>query len=152
MLTALMVSLAIQSAEPFKLNLLCEGSGTQAKALATYGRVRGSDGQWANGTVTTTRDRDFTDAVRVEIAGETGRIRLPQPMLPLIRGGHNGWMNLKKIEVSPDEITAQATINLFNTAKIRIDRVTGTLSLGAKLGQFSGACKAYDPEKVERAF
>ena len=136
---------------PFTLNLICEGEGTQAKPTSSFGTFYASNGRWANGSVTSMRREGFQDAVRIEIAGDGGRIRIPQFMLPAIRGGHEGWMNLKKVAVRDDEIDAQATINFANTAKIRIDRITGAMSLGVLRGNFSGHCQPYDPAKVERA-
>jgi hypothetical protein len=73
-------------------------------------------------------------------------------MLPPIRGGKNGWMTLRKVQATPDEITAVATINLFNKAKLRIDRIAGTLSMTVLQGEFSGRCQSYDPDTVERVF
>lgn len=136
---------------PFALNLICEGDGTQAKPSASYGSFY-SNGRWANGHVTRMEPESFHDAVRIEIAGDGGRVRIPQFMLPKIRGGHEGWMNLKKVDVKQDEIDAQATINFANTAKIRIDRITGVMSLGVLAGNFTGQCQSYDPAKIQRAF
>ena len=137
---------------PFVLNLICEGEGTQAKPTSTYGSVYTSNGRWANGSFTTMAEHSFQDAVRIEFQGDGGRIRIPQTMLPPIRGGHEGWMDLKKVVVKDDEIDAQAKINVFNTAKIRIDRLTGILSLGVLGGNYSGQCQPYDPAKAQRAF
>ena len=137
---------------PFTLNLICQGEGTQAKPTSSYGTFYASNGRWANGTVISMRREGFQDAVRIEIAGDGGRIRIPQFMLPPVRGGHEGWMILKKVEVKDDEIDAQATINFANTAKIRIDRLTGVMSLGVLRGNFAGHCQTYDPAKAEKAF
>lgn len=146
------ILMAAQAVEPLRLNLICEGAGTQRKPATSTARVFTSTGAWANGNITTWRDADFADAVRIEIAGEGGRVRIPQTMLPPIRGGKNGWMTLRKVQATPDEITAVATINLFNKAKLRIDRIAGTLSMTVLQGEFSGKCQAYDPDTVERAF
>lgn len=148
----LAMALAGAEAQPLQLNLVCIGGGTQRKPSTVTGQVSTSNGNWASGSVTGWRENDFADAVRIEIAGEGGRIRIPQTMLPPLRGGKNGWMTLRNVQAGLDEITAVATINLFNKAKLRIDRITGTLSMTVLQGQFAGQCQAYDPATVQRAF
>ena len=77
---------------------------------------------------------------------------MPRAMLPLIRGGKDGWFTLKNIKVSDRDILASVAVNPINNPKMRIDRYTGTINLSGKAGEFVGKCQAYDPSKAERQF
>jgi len=49
-------------------------------------------------------------------------------------------------------ICAKAVVNFMSRPNIRIDRISGTISISGRVGQYSGRCEAYDPERVERRF
>lgn len=141
------------SAEPLDLHLMCRGAGVGSSgSQATATSHDWSTGQTVQTTVTGSEARGFEDDVRIDIADQTGRIRLPSALMPPIHGGQNGWFDLRKIEASRDEITAVATINLFNKIKLRVDRLTGGASFTTKDGSFQGRCIAYKPETEQRAF
>lgn len=150
----LVIAMLLQAASPapLELHLVCRGSGSQDKGTTALAQTRGPNGDSTWTTVNGSRGVDFTDDVRVDLAGDGGRVRIPQTMLPPIRGGKDGWFDLRKVSASADEITAVATINALNKAKLRIDRLTGTLSMTVLKGQFLGQCQAYDPAEVKRAF
>lgn len=99
-----------------------------------------------------TRTVGFEDQVNLWIDGEEGQIRMPRSMLPAIRGGEDGWFKLKSVEVKEREITASVAVNPLNNPKVRIDRITGMISVSGKAGDFAGQCQKYDPSTVERAF
>jgi hypothetical protein len=94
----------------------------------------------------------FEDQVNLWINGDEGRLRLPRAMLPAIRGGEDGWFKVKSIKITENEITGSVAVNLVNNPKLRIDRVTGAISISGKAGDYSGRCERYDPATVQRAF
>lgn len=83
---------------------------------------------------------------------EAGEIRLPRVMLPAIRGGKDGWLTLSKVRVSDREILASASVNPLNNPKVRVDRITGSITISGKAGNYVGQCRKYDPNSAERAF
>lgn len=73
-------------------------------------------------------------------------------MLPPIRGGKDGWFELENLKVTENEITGSAAVNVINSPKVRIDRLTGRISIAGKAGSYSGECQAYDPATTQRPF
>jgi hypothetical protein len=123
------------------LELICGGGGSANKrdAASIYGADNRGNSGWA--TVQTTREAGFEDQVDVIIDGSTSRIRLPRMMLPPIRGGKDGWFDLKDVVVTDNSITATATVNVINHPKVNIDRRSGTISIDGKAGHYSGRCE-----------
>lgn len=134
------------------LYLACGGGGSANRIQSTNVYASDSAGNSGTATILTTRERAFEDQVNVEIHDGQGRIRLPRTMLPPIHGGDGGWMRLTDIHETRDEITAHAVVNFMSHPDIRIDRITGTISISGRVGQFSGRCESYDPEHAERRF
>ena len=100
-----------------------------------------------------TRSQPFDDQVNVEIKDDdTGRIRMPRVMLPPVHGGDDGWMKLKDVKRSDREITATAAVNFINSPKVRLDRVTGRISIDGKAGNYSGECQKFDPAAMAKRF
>jgi hypothetical protein len=133
------------------LHLVCGGDGSRSRTQVITGQLSTPGGEYS-GVATYDRDDPFADHVFLDITGSSGRVRIPQALLPMIRGGRNGWMELRNVSVTPDEITASATINFLNRARIRISRITGIMSMNVLRGRFDGRCQAYDPATVQRAF
>lgn len=134
------------------LHLVCLGGGSANKVRSSSVYAFGSDGNSAWGNVIGTRDVPFEDQVNIEIANGEGRIRMPRSMLPPIRGGKDGWFKLKNIKVSENEITARAALNFINAHRVRVDRITGMISISGREGDYSGECQPYDPATVQRKF
>jgi hypothetical protein len=65
-------------------------------------------------------------------------------MLPGIRGGSEGWFKLKAVVGDARTIRASAAVNMLNNPKVFIDRVTGTISISGKSGDYTGRCQAMD--------
>jgi hypothetical protein len=63
-------------------------------------------------------------------------------MLPLLRGGKDGWFKLKNVVADARTIRAKAAVNFINNPNVFIDRVTGTISISGKAGDYSGRCEA----------
>lgn len=135
-----------------RLNLVCMGAGAANRATQATANAWNSNGDstWAN--VVGNRSAPFEDQVNLWIEGEDGRLRMPRAMLPAIRGGEGGWFKLKSIKINENEITGSIAVNPLNNPKVRIDRITGAISISGKAGDYTGRCSKYDPENVERAF
>ena len=72
------------------------------------------------------------------------RIRMPRTMLPGLHGGNDGWFKLKDVVADARSIHAKALVNFTNHPNVFIDRVTGTISISGKAGDYSGQCQAVD--------
>jgi len=137
------------------LFLVCMGGGTAIKPdtatvsgsqSGSYDFGRGQYEGTVDGTITGTRAQGYTDQVDIEINGSEGRIRLPSIVLPIIRGGKDGWFDLRGLTVSDRTIEASAGVNFMNRPKVRIDRVTGTISISGSGGTFVGQCQRIHAE------
>lgn len=131
-------------------HLVCLGAGSANKT--TTASVYGSNG-WANAVAS--RESPFDDQVNVTLnwaEPTASRIRLPRKMLPPVHGGSGGWFELKNLKRNEQEITATAGVNFINSPKVRIDRMTGAISINGKAGDYSGNCEPYDPATAVKKF
>ena len=94
------------------------------------------------GTITTKRQQQFGDQVDIRLFGGDDRIRLPRTLLPPLHGGNDGWFKLKNLQVDARSIRGKAAVNFINSPNVSIDRVTGTISISGKAGDYSGQCEA----------
>ena len=165
----LIYALAVQAAAPqadaaapgtFQQPLLltCGGAGTANKPTSTTawsgGQFSGHAGSTHFGgmtsghtTITGKRQQAFADQVDVRLFEGDDRIRLPRTMLPILRGGKEGWFKLKNVVADARSIRASAAVNIINNPKVYIDRVTGTISISGKAGDYSGQCEVIDATK-----
>ena len=143
-----------------RLDLTCFGGGTANKATSatawSSGQVSGTAfgtgggmATWSgSGSGTTTvygkRQQGFGDQVDVRLFAGDDRIRMPRTMLPPIRGGKDGWFKLKNVVADARSIRAKAAVNIANNPNVFIDRVTGTISISGKAGDYAGQCQAID--------
>lgn len=138
------------------LNLTCLGAGEANKVTAhsaySYGSMSGMVGTTpvsGSGSATTTvygtRQEGFSDQVDVRLFSGDDRIRMPRTMLPLFHGGADGWFRLKNVIADTRSIHASVAVNFINNPKVYIDRVTGTISISGKAGDYSGQCQVIDP-------
>lgn len=65
---------------------------------------------------------------------------MPRTMLPPLHGGKIKWIKLKKVERTETAITGTADVDFIYSAKVYIDRRTGTISINGKAGSYSGEC------------
>lgn len=135
-----------------RLDLVCLGAGAANRPTSSTVTAWDSEGNYGSANVVGNRTVPFDDQVNLWIDGGEGRIRMPRAMLPPIRGGEDGWFKVKSIEITDNEITASVAVNLINNPKLRIDRITGNISISGKAGDYSGRCQRYDPDTVQRAF
>lgn len=138
------------SAEP--MNLVCFGAGVSRGIANSYGTVSSGVDSAAVQMQHQTREA-FSDQVNLRIEGESGKIRVPNGVMPLwTYGGDDGWYPLKKIEVEENEIRAKFSLNFMNNPEVRLDRLTGQITIRGKAGNFNGQCEKYDPSTVQRKF
>jgi hypothetical protein len=134
------------------LHLVCLGAGSTNRVASTsvYGHVNG-DSAWAQAL--SSRSVGFDDQVDIEInEGGQSKIRLPRAMLPPLRGGKDGWFELDSVKITDAAITGTAQVNVINSPKVRLDRMTGRISINGKAGDYSGECRKFDPAAIERKF
>ena len=138
-----------------RLDLTCFGAGTANKVkVATVdsdtqfsGMVGGdlfSGNSSGSATILGSRQQDFNDQVDIRLFNGDDRIRMPRTMLPALRGGKAGWFKLKNVVADARSIRASAAVNVINNPKVHIDRVTGTISISGKAGDYSGQCQVID--------
>ena len=143
---------ALQAAASPPLTLTCVGAGTANKIKVTnvYGQTNGygsvgttpySYNETGNATVYGQRQQGFADQVDIRLFTGDDRIRMPRTMLPPIHGGNDGWFRLKDVVVDARSIRAKVAINFMNSPKVFIDRVTGTISISGKAGDYAGQCE-----------
>lgn len=130
--------------ESREIRLVYSGSGSVATTETTltteYHRHSGP----RYGTAQTMTRREFSGSGEVEIADGRARIRLPRPMMPLLRGDNDGWFSIEDLFVNHREITGSVRINALNKPKVRIDRMSGLISIQGGLSDFSGQCDPVD--------
>ncbi|GLR48032.1 hypothetical protein GCM10007925_17450 [Sphingomonas astaxanthinifaciens DSM 22298] len=153
---------AVQAAsQPAPLELTCGGGGSANKAVVYSGNSYSSGSGYVGGTgfggsgtttttVTVTRQQGFVDQVDVRLFNGDDRIRMPRTMLPPIHGGQDGWFKLKKVQADSRYIRATVAVNALNNPKMVIDRMTGTISLSGKAGDYTGQCQAVDVSAAPR--
>jgi hypothetical protein len=143
------------------LQITCLGGGTANKATAataySWGSFSGSAGNtWVSGsgsgttTVFGTRQQGFDEQVDIRLFNGDDRIRLPRTMLPPIHGGDAGWFKLKNVVADSRSIRANAAINFMSNPKVYIDRLTGTISISGRAGDYTGRCQAFAPSAPAR--
>lgn len=128
-----------------RMELVCVGGGSAIKDASASAHFTDAWGNAASGAIYGTRRVGFNDEVSLWVEHDEGRIRMPSIMLPLFRGGDNGWFKLKSIKVTDREIIGSVSVNLINNPKLRIDRYTGAISIAGKAGNFTGRCAHYAP-------
>ncbi|WP_426263000.1 hypothetical protein [Sphingomonas sp. PWP1-2] len=128
-----------------ELHLVCRGVGERKVVNGASAVGFGSNGNTFSAFGTRTSHKDFEDQFDFNLVGGVGTARVPRRFLPPAHGGDGGWFNVKDMVVGDDYITGKVMINLINHPNIRLDRRTGTVSLGGKVGSYSGECQKVDP-------
>lgn len=148
---ALLTYPSIASAETLHLVCLGAGSANRVSGTSIFGADNNGNSAWAQAL--SQRSVGFDDQVDVEVnEGGLSRIRLPRPMLPPLRGGKDGWFELDDLKVTEAAITGTAQVNVLNSPKVRLDRMTGRISVSGKAGDYAGECRRFDPVTIERKF
>jgi hypothetical protein len=142
----------IAPAHADSLDLTCMGGGTGNHTRTHVAQFGNSNGDTAWGTSQSREAVGFSDQADFHMADGIATIRMPRSMLPRIHGGDDGWMKVKNLEVADRTITGTIALNPMNGPKLRIDRLTGVLSIHGKAGDYTGDCRAYDPNTAQRRF
>ena len=129
-------------AQSFQLS--CDGIATSEEPDVQNAYVRDNKGNTVSGTIYGTNKSSLMENLQIIIDGKSGKIRLPQSLKPTLRGGQNGWYDLKNISVADDSITASAKVNLISSTRVFVNRFDGTVSLKTGAGTFFGKCSAYN--------
>jgi hypothetical protein len=129
------------------ITLSCQGQGsviaTQTTTVNQY--QPGNPGHNKTGVVTTQTRRPYTGTGTVEIKFGTARMRVPDAMVPaLMSGGTEGWYPIEELNMGEKEIAGVVHINFLSQPKLRIDRITGKITLVGGVGDFTGDCSAVD--------
>lgn len=135
-----------------RLNLVCDGGGTANKVNSTSAFGWNNRGDRANAVVVGRSAVGFADQLQLWIEDTQGKARMPRTMLPKLHGGDGGWFDITDIKVSDTEITGTVGVNFMNHPKLVLDRLTGTITLDGKAGQFNGHCQKFDPSTAPKAF
>lgn len=134
------------------LSLMCFGGGSANKTTSATAWGWSSNGTSGTATILGERSQGFDDQVSLHIQGNEGKLRMPRTMLPTVHGGDDGWFKLHDIKLKPSEITASIGVNFINNPRLRLDRYTGAISISGRAGDYTGQCRRYDPERMERKF
>lgn len=154
-LIALAALAAAQTPAQQPLELSCIGAGTantatvatvnsNAHVYGNVGMTPVSGNGYGSSTLIIPHKEDFSDQVDVRLFSGDDRIRMPRSMLSPIHGGKDGWFKLKIASADARSIRASASVGLLSNPKIFIDRVTGTISISGRDGDYSGQCQAVD--------
>lgn len=135
-----------------RLNLVCLGGGSANQRDSANVQFWSSDGDHGSANIVGNSRVPFDDQVNLWIDGDEGQLRMPRVMLPVVRGGEDGWFRVADIEVSDGEIRGEIRVNVINRPKLRIDRYTGAISIQGKAGSYVGRCQAYEPENTAKRF
>lgn len=131
------------------LMLSCDGQGsvlaTQSTTLNQYDFKNKEN---KAGLAQTQVRRPFKGNGMVEISTGAARMRIPDPMIPVLGSGDSkGWYPIEKLVVSDNEFTGVVHINFMNQPKLRIDRLTGKLSMSGGLSDFAADCVKAEASK-----
>ena len=141
-----------EAEETKRLDLVCLGEGSANRTTSSTVYATNSYGESGRANIVGNSREPFEDQVNLWISLDEGRLRMPRTMLPTLRGGEDGWFKIKNLEVSDTEITGSIAVNLINNPQLRIDRVTGLISISGRSGRYLGHCVRYDAEFTQRAF
>lgn len=148
----LALAIALSASIEGRLDLVCLGRGSANKPTSSTAYVTDNHGNSASANVIGNRTVPFDDQVNLWIEGSDGRIRMPQTMLPPLRGGEDGWFKIKNLEVSENEITGSVAVNVINNPKLVVDRRTGLIRLSGKAGNYIGECQRFTPGDMPQKF
>ena len=135
-----------------RLHLVCLGAGSANRVTQTWGNAWNNSGDTVTASILGNREVPFQDQVNLWIEAYEGRLRMPPAMLPGLRGGENGWFELREIKVSDGEITAKVAVNFINKPNLRLNRYSGAISISGKAGDYSGQCQVYNPDAASTKF
>lgn len=130
------------------INLICFGVGEKITSEYQSGLVWDKyDHKYRTRDGITTGMKQMDTAVTIQISDDDGRIRLPKTLVPPISSGGDDqhWWQLQDIQLSSSQISAGYRLNGLNHPKLRIDRMTGEITIKGFGQDFHGRCDKIDP-------
>lgn len=134
--------LALAYAAALDLNLICSGHAETEDSQPTISVSSTPHGtEFASGSSTTTKGMD--DTLYVRLSGDAGEVKFPTLIAPP-GSSSKPWRPIKNIVAGDTEITGTVPYGLTGRAKLRLDRVAGTITISSMIGRFSGNCSKFD--------
>ena len=127
-------------------SLVCQGSGSvlESKVSNSMEYDQKSHSYTKSTSRSSTGHLPISGSVNVEISGSSVRLKLPHEMVPPMNSEESGWFTLVDTFVGDKEITGTLHLNFANKPKVRVDRMTGQISIANGLEDFSGNCNKID--------
>jgi hypothetical protein len=136
------------------IHLACNGTATVERSEEVS--VSGFDyhtGHTVSAQGTTTHREQVGAEVLVDITGDTGRIKLPPSLTPVVHSrSDQGWRQFSSLRIDDTQFRGRFSLNFINKPNVTINRVTGHIDIAAFDGSFSGECNAYDTTSGARKF
>lgn len=134
-----------------RLNLICEGSGSARKTETTYiNQYDSNTKKYNRASAQTSSKQPFDGIVEVKLSDGSGKIKLPDQMVPPLNAGDDGWFKIHDLVVNSRKITGSIKINFLNSQQLRIDRRSGLLTIDGGGSSFSGRCSAVDEDSPRK--
>lgn len=145
-MSMLALLLATQLAHAQNVTLLsCPGNGAVADSQsvdAVEYSYKSKDVKTT--TVTTNNRKPFSGLVTVEVNGYYVRMQLPPAFVPPFSDGNNAWYVVQNVNMTDREITGELYFNFMVRPDIRIDRMTGAITMAGHYADFTGQCAVVD--------
>lgn len=130
---------------------LCLCAATQARsavpAISSLNLVCSGEAEKTEYTISE-QVRSQSADVRLYLTGDGGTAEIPR----FIGGAQEGRQSVRLFTVSDTMITGKINYQTIGNAKMRIDRVAGTVSITGPRGNFSGRCQPFDPARASPKF
>lgn len=144
-----LIFLAAEAAQPVEeMLLVCEGSTlTNLTTATTTARLADNQGYAVDGRASTSEPRSVDYTVHLRIRGSAAEMTVPALVMPEFNSSKSGWLPVKQLVISENEITGRVRYNFLSSSTFRIDRRTGDITSS---GGFRGKCRKQD--LTQRAF
>ena len=143
-LATLVLALSSGSAQALDLNLRCPGVAnvdTSSVDIDKHGTY------WVPGSKT------LPEVLRLKVTDGGVQAQLPKALVRGLGSGQEGWRALDDVEVSEDQISGRYRVNLIRRALVKLDRISGDLSVEGGSGySFRGGCEVEDRSLENRKF
>lgn len=133
------------------LQLHCPGSGVAIDIENSTVVGRDSDHNRSTSVVQTHKNRNFQGAVELKVEMGGAKIRIPPGMYPAIyTSDKNDWLPVKDISMNEREIRGNFKITILSRPDVRIDRVTGEITVSDSSVNFTGSCEKVDTQAAPK--
>jgi len=118
------------NASALTLNLICSGKAETIE-YGSQDHIMTQDGD-----------------VRLYLAGDEGTAEIPR----FIGGAKDGRQIVRIFTITDALITGKINYQSIGNAKMRLDRIAGTVAITGPRGNFSGRCLPFDPAQIAPKF